>query len=64
MGSSRQPSIPPMPEEVTLLVGVLVGAVGLAILGIRFGILLGGYLARQIDRDPEEEENQPRGPAR
>ena len=53
-----------MPDAAPALIALLIGAVGLAILAIRFGILLGGHLARQIDRDSEEEEDEPRGPAR
>jgi hypothetical protein len=42
------------------MVGVLLIAVVLTVLGIRFGILLGGLLGRRLERDDEEE---PSGPA-
>jgi hypothetical protein len=43
-----------MPEAAAAAVALLVGGAVLTIVAIRFGILLGGMLARTIDRDEEE----------
>jgi hypothetical protein len=48
-------------ETALAAVVVLLGAAGLAVMAIRFGMLLGGFLARRIDEAPDEQpEEAPR----
>jgi hypothetical protein len=50
-----------MPETLLAVAILVAGAVGLVVLAIRFGILLGGWLAKRVDPDAQEEDG--RGPA-
>jgi hypothetical protein len=47
--------------EVGAVAALLVAGTVLAVLAIRFGILLGGVVGR-LDRDEEEDEEEPGGP--